>query len=379
MDDALGLYIHVPFCTIRCSYCDFAIVSGQDRRIPAYLETLARELELLSAREGGGRALDSVHFGGGTPSKLDAAAFQNAMAALHACFAIGEGAEIALEANPEDVSAERVSAWVESGLTRLTVGVQSLDDEGLEAIGRPGEAAEGPRAIATAREAGVASLGADIIFGRPGQGRDAWADELERVIELDVDHLSLYALELDAPTQLARAIERGDRPAPDPDLAADHYALALERLGAAGFERYEISNFARTGHRSRHNLRYWTDAAYLGAGPSAASYSPDGRRWSNARGLGAWSAQVDRGDVPPEADPYDPARRAGEALVFGMRLDEGADLARIEARHGPLALRERRATLEREAAAGRVILEAGRARLAPDIAFLADEIFVDLL
>lgn len=379
MRDTLGLYVHVPFCTIRCSYCDFAIVSGQERRIPEYLDTLAREVEFLAEREGGARPLETIHFGGGTPSKLDGESFGAAMRALRASFRICEGAEIALEANPEDVSVERVTAWLGSGLTRLTVGVQSLDDEGLRVIGRPGLSEEGPRALAAARKAGVGSLGADFIFGRPDQSPEAWADELERLLALDLDHLSLYALELDSPTPLVRAIERGETPPADPDLAAEHYGLALKRLVAAGYSRYEISNFAKPGHRSRHNLRYWTDAPYLGVGPSAASYSPDGRRWTNARGLGAWTSQVSRGEVPPTAEPYDAERRAGEALVFGMRLDEGADLERIEARHGALALSSRRDTLRREAAAGRVLLDGARARLAPESAFLADEVFVDLL
>ncbi|RMF72553.1 MAG: radical SAM family heme chaperone HemW [Acidobacteria bacterium] len=371
-----GLYVHVPFCARRCDYCDFAIVAGRDDLAPRFVALVARELDRLP--EGAVRAA-SVHLGGGTPSRLPPELLGRLLDAVRGRFEVAPDAEIGLEANPEDVSPARAAAWRAAGIDRVTLGLQALDEGGLAAIGREGTVAEGLGALATLRAAGFVSLGVDLIFGRPGQTMEGWLRELERLAELDVDHVSLYALELDGRTPLVRAIEGGTVPRPDPDLAAEMYAAAVERLAARGLRRYEISNFARPGHESRHNLRYWTDESYLGVGPSAASYWR-GARWTAPRGFGAWARAIERGAGAGDPEPWVPDRRAGEAIVLGLRLDRGVDLGRVARRHGRAAVDARRDAIARHLAAGALVRQPdGRIALAESSRLIADEVFVDLL
>ncbi len=374
---SLGVYIHVPFCGARCAYCDFAIVTGQDARMPAYVDALCEELRRWRSVRGR-RAADTVHLGGGTPSRLPPVAVARVLGAVRETFDVVAGAEIGLEANPEDVTDSSVAGWLEAGVTRVSVGVQSLDPRGLPALGRPGDVLDARRALAVAAAAGVPSLGADLIFGWPGQETADWASELEDVVRLPVQHLSLYALETDAPTPLVRAIERGAVPRTDPDTAAAMYDAALPALAAAGFERYEISNFAHPGQASRHNRKYWEDEPYAGFGQAAAAYV-DGERWTNPRRYSDYMGMIAGTVAPPPVEPYDPDRRAGEALVFGLRLDSGVDLERLAARHGAEPLARRAAVLEGAVRQGWLLREGPRVRLAPEAVLVAHEIFVDLL
>lgn len=375
-DPAAGLYVHVPFCAVRCDYCNFAIVAGQDQRIPLFVRTLAREAALWGARLPKLR-IDTLHFGGGTPSRLPGDRLAGLIQTLGSTFSLQGGAEIALEANPEDVSVNRVRDWRKAGVTRVTVGVQSRRREGLLSIGRPGVIQDADEALLRLADGGIASVGVDLIFGRPGQTATDWSTELCELLELPFQHLSLYALETDGRTPLARQIERGDRQAPSPDDAAAMYEAALPVVSAAGLEQYEISNFARLGHVSRHNLKYWTDAPYLGLGPSAASYV-HGERWTQARQFDDWRLSVEAGRLPP-VEPFDADRRAGEAMVFGMRALAGISLHEIQVRYGADAVARRRPVLERAVQHGLVSIERERARLTARGLLLADEVFVDLL
>ncbi len=376
-DRSLGAYLHVPFCGQRCAYCDFAIVTGQDRRAPAFADALVAEIAAFATRFGV-RPADTVYFGGGTPSRVPPELIGRAVAAVREAFALQPGGEISLEANPEDVTAETVAAWRAAGVNRLTIGIQSLTGEGLAALGRPGSAEDSLRAVAAAREGGIPSLGIDLIFGWPGQDPAGWAAELERAIGASPDHVSIYALETTSRTPLVRAIERGQLPRPDPDRAAEMYESAVEALAAAGLPRYEISNFARPGHESRHNLRYWRDLPYAGFGPSAASYV-DGMRWTNPRRFSDYEAAARAGFPPVEAEPWDPDRRAGEALVFGLRTEAGVDLAPLAARYGEAPLAGREAALERAVRSGLARRDGSRVRLTGAGFLIADELFVDLL
>ncbi len=377
-DQGLGIYVHVPFCTTRCAYCDFAIVTGQDERRDEYVLALARELAALAPLLEGRRAC-SVHLGGGTPSKLTPAHVRRVLALVREAIPCEPEAEIGLEANPEDIDGASVDAWLEAGVTRVTIGVQALDDEGLRSLGRPGDADRALAALGEARRGGVPSLGADFIFGRPGQSENAWDRELAQIVALDVDHLSLYALETDAPTPLVRAMERGTVARDDPDAAAAMYERSVAALAAGGFDRYEISNFAKPTHESRHNLLYWTDGAYLGIGPSAASYV-DGRRWTNPRRFGEWMRRAHEASLHDTVEDYDPRVRVGEALIFGLRLDRGVDLAALARRHGFAAVDEKRSLLESFAERGLVEFVAeDRCRLTERARLIAHEIFVDLI
>ncbi len=376
-DRSLGVYLHVPFCGQRCSYCDFAIVTGQDRRVPAFADALAAEIAAFAGRFGT-RPADTVYFGGGTPSRVPPAVISGTLEAVRRAFRLDPGGEVSLEANPEDVRPEALAAWRAAGINRLTIGIQSLTTEGLTALGRPGSAAESIGAVGAARAAGIASLGIDLIFGWPGQSPAGWAGELAQAIELGPDHVSIYALETTSRTPLVRAIERGALPRPDPDLVAEMYEAAVAALEAAGLARYEISNFASAGHESRHNLRYWRDLPYAGFGPSAASYV-DGTRWTNPRRFSDYEAAARAGFPPPESEPYDPDRRAGEALVFGLRTAEGIDLEQLAARYGDAVVGAREGALAGAARSGLALREGTRVRLSAAGFLIADELFVDLL
>ena len=372
-----GLYVHIPFCRERCAYCDFAIVAGGAGRAEEYADAVLGEMRTVLERHGP-LAIDTVYFGGGTPSLVKPSFVSRIVLAARDLFETDETLHVSLEANPEDVTAERVAAWAEGGVRRITVGLQALTDEGLAGIGRPGEAEDGVRAIQTARRSGIRDLGADVIFGRPRQTAGDWQDELDRMSQLDVDHWSCYALETTSRTPLARAIERGRTPAPDPDLQATMYEMAVSSLSKSGYRRYEISNFASPGHESRHNLKYWQDASYVGLGQSAASYV-GGARWTNARRYSEYVRRARAGVTADRLEPYDPARRAGEAIVFGLRLDEGVDLKCVAVRHGEHAVEAHRAALERGVDAGLATRHGPRICLTDRGRLLADELFIQMM
>lgn len=373
----LGLYLHLPFCPYACAYCDFAVLVGQDRLIPEYLDLLEAEIG-RHARRYGKRLVATIHFGGGTPSHIPASGIARLLDTISSHFALSSSPEIALEANPDSVTSAKVRAWRDAGVNRVTIGWQALAQQGLDALGRPAAAEDGARALESLLEGGIESCGIDLIFGRPGQTLASWIEELEALPLDRIRHLSCYALELDSRTRLVRMIERGHRPSPDEDLCAAMYEVAVRRLADAGFARYEVSNFALPGYRSRHNLRYWQDEEYLGVGMSAASYL-EGERWTNPRGYRAY-ARIARGEgAPVLREPFDRDRRAGEALVFGLRLETGVDLAQIERRYGKESLVRRESAIARAVDAGALIREGSRMRLPPGGFFTEQEVLADLL
>ena len=327
----IGLYLHVPYCSVRCSYCDFYLVTARGRDLGAYVDALCGEIAAVGPPLLG-RAADTVHCGGGTPSLLPPAAIGRAVAAIRRSFALRPDAEIALEVNPEDVDEARIDGWGSAGINRLSIGVQCLDDGLLKLMRRPHDARQAVAAVVAARRSKVRSLGVDLILGPPGQTSAGALEGVARLIDLGVDHVSLYLLEVHERTLLGREIALGRRAPVDDDALAALFEAAADRLAAGGFEHYEISNFARPGHRSRHNLKYWTDEEYLGFGPSAHSYAR-GRRWSNPARLDAYIAGRGAGIDRVEEDPSR-ALRATEALIAGLRLAEGVDLAALRARYG---------------------------------------------
>ncbi len=331
----IGLYLHVPYCTVRCSYCDFYLVPVRGHDLSAYARAMVAEIASVGAavteREGPLRA-DTLHLGGGTPSLLPAEDLEAILAAARAAFRVVEGAELALEANPEDLTPALAAAWRRAGINRLTVGVQSLQDRLLRLLRRPHDAARAMEAIEVARKAGFTSLGADLILGLPGEEAEEVIAGIDRLAAAGVDHLSLYLLEVHERTRLARGLALGRVVLPASDAVADRYDRAADRLEGHGFEHYEISNFARPGHRSRHNMKYWTDREYIGFGPAAHSYRA-GERTANAADLAAYLACGGLG-FPRIAEPPSRRGRGLEALFAGLRLLEGVDLGTLRKRYG---------------------------------------------
>jgi oxygen-independent coproporphyrinogen-3 oxidase len=323
------LYVHVPFCRRRCSYCDFAIAVR--RRVPgaAYVEAVARELAGLDAASD---PLDTLYFGGGTPSLLAPALLAELVDRITRRAPLAPDAEVTLEANPEDVTAAAAAAWRAAGVNRVSLGAQSFDERVLGWMHRSHGAARIGAAVALLRDAGIANLSLDLIFAVPeGLARD-WSADLEQAIALAPDHLSLYGLAAEPRTPLERWLARGATRLPDDERYAAEYLLAHELLGRAGYEFYEVSNAARSGRRARHNAAYWTGAPYVGLGPAAHSFDGRSRHWN----LGAWEAYraaVAAGGSPVEhRETLTPAERELEQVYLGLRSAAGAARAAIPVR-----------------------------------------------
>ncbi len=373
----IGLYLHVPYCTVRCSYCDFYLVpAARDRDLEPFARALEAEIAAVGRRHGAGRGADTIHFGGGTPSRLPLPALSRLLAALRAAFVVAGGAEIAIEANPEDLDRRHARALVDAGFDRVALGIQTFDDDLLRMLRRPHDAAIAAAAIEAARGAGFRSVAADLILGLPEQ-RDARAlADVARLADAGVDHVSLYLLETHDRTRLGREVALGRVALPDADGVADLYEGAADLLESRGFEHYEISNFARPGHRSRHNLKYWTDVDYLGFGPAA--HSRRGlERWANAADLRAYLASGGAPAIVSDAQPA--AVRGLEALVTGLRLLEGVDLEALAARYRAGIPAPDDPLLDRLAADGLVTIDATRLRLTRRGRLVSNEIFERLL
>ena len=325
----LGLYLHIPFCEAICNYCNFnrgLLDAGLKRR---YLDALS--LEIASCEDAG--RVDSVFFGGGTPSVLAPAEVSGLIAQCRSSFDVDPAAEITLEMNPETASRERLDGYRAAGVTRLSLGVQSFRDEELRRLGRRHTADRAIEAFGLARTAGFDDISIDLMAWLPAQTVPHWIESVETLVDLGPDHASLYLLELYPNAPLKEEMARGGwSQAPD-DTAAEMYHAGLDRLGAAGYRQYEISNVARPGRRSRHNLKYWSDGAWVGFGCGAHS-TRDGRRWHNVSEIGRYIDRLSGGTSPvASCRTLSAEERLTDALFLGLRLSDGIDLSAVERRY----------------------------------------------
>lgn len=348
----LGLYVHVPFCQALCSYCNFNRGLYDAGLAARYVEALAREI----GEAGDGRLVDTVYFGGGTPSLLAPSDVAHILAACHASYTVDPGAEVTLETNPETAAPDRLAGFLAAGVNRLSFGVQSFDDAELRRLERVHSAARAVAAVDAAREAGCRNVSIDLMLWLPGQSPSSWRRTVERAVALGPDHVSMYLLELypNAPLKdaMARAVAL-DPPANSEewrqtaeDQAADMYLDGLGHFDAAGYEQYEISNVARPGHASRHNLKYWQGGAWHGFGCGAHS-TVDGVRWRNVSGTADYVDRITRGEsVRVDVQQLSPESRVEEGLFMGLRLSAGLDSRNFRARFGVDPWTRYRATLE---------------------------------
>lgn len=336
-DAPRSAYVHVPFCLTACAYCDFAITTGHRDRIPEYVDAVIAEIQ-ASAESDGARCvpLDTAYLGGGTPSLLSPPHIRRILEALRSARGgLGPSSEVTIEANPGTFAPATVEDWKEAGVTRVSLGVQSFDNDTLRQLGRTHDAATATRAIAVVRAGGITSLNLDLIYGLPWQRLDTWVDHLRRALDLGPDHLSLYALSVEEATPLARQVASGRWALPDDDLVADMYEAALPIVASAGLVHDEVSNWARPGHASRHNRAYWRNEAYVGVGPAAHRYVGGRRSW-NVRDLGTYLARHRDGE-PLELghETLDQAASAGETAILALRIrHEGITFARFRHRYG---------------------------------------------
>ncbi len=371
-----GIYIHIPFCRARCSYCDFATGAYDAALADSYVRAVEREIgEFSSAVQA--EPADTVYFGGGTPSLLTPAQVARLLASVRRRFNVSEDAEVTMEMNPGTVSHETLRGFREAGVNRASFGAQTFDDEELRRLGRTHTAEDVRRTLSLLREAGFDNLSFDLIAGLPAQTLQAWERNLCEALKLMPEHLSLYLLEVHEGTPLAAQIREGRYREPDADLAAEMYRLMVERTAAEGFEQYEISNFCLPGRESRHNVKYWTGAPYYGFGCSAHSF--DGRlsRWSNERDARAYVGLVGReGTAVVERAEMDEREAGAEALFLGLRLlRRGVDLREHRARYRRDVREEYAEDLRRFGEAGLVEMDGDVLRLTPDGALLSNEVF----
>ena len=312
----LGLYLHIPFCRSKCDYCDFYSLPGGEDRMDDYLRALLRQLE-EAAPGAAGHSVDTVYVGGGTPTVFGGERLTALLAAVGRLYRLAPGAEITCEANPDSAGEELLRALRRAGFGRLSLGMQSADAGELAAVRRRHTPEQTDAAVAAARRAGFENLSLDLICGLPGQTEESWRRTVEHALSLRPEHLSCYGLKVEEGTPLARRVAAGEV-LPDDDAQADRYLWTVERLARAGFRQYEISNFARPGYESRHNLRYWRLEPYLGFGPGAHS-DFGGRRFAVPADLAGYLA----GEAVPAGETVSPWERGNEYLMLGLRTAAG--------------------------------------------------------
>jgi oxygen-independent coproporphyrinogen-3 oxidase len=412
--DPLSIYIHIPFCSLKCSYCDFNSYAGMEAMVRPYVDALIVEMGLWREATSGQR-VETVFFGGGTPSLLPIAELERVMATLRDSFEADPEAEVSLEANPGTVDLPYLRELLELGVNRLSLGVQSVHADELAALDRIHTAQEAEEAYRWAREAGFRRISLDLIYGLPqtetgGPAQplgsasrraqdgpiERWRATLNRGIELGPEHLSLYALTVEEGTKLAYDIDHGRAPAPDPDAQAEMYEWSQERLAEAGYEQYEISNWSRPGEECRHNLVYWQNGEWLGLGAGAHSHL-GGRRFADVYSPKQYvdrvraTAEASTADAPDACDflksmrqvayveEQTPELAMADTAILGLRLNEGLSAKAFEERFGRTLEDVYDGTLGDLAEAGLIEHTEGRWRLTKRGRLLANEVFVRLL
>ena len=321
-----GLYVHVPFCTTRCPFCAFAITTQLDRRND-WRATLSREIELWS--RSWTEPVSTIYIGGGTPSQIPADGLAGLFDELRAAFDVSEDVEICIECHPGHLNVAALRTLRSAGLTRLSIGVQSFDDDELAALGREHTGAQAIRAIEDARTANIPSVSIDLLYALPQRSRAAWERQIEEAERRAPDHVAAYVLTFEPGTSYTARRDRGDLTQPSSETEADLFRWTHRRLNDAGFEAYEASNFARSAeHRSRHNQGYWKRRAYLGLGPSAHAFR-DERRWSNPPSIDKWMRAVEQRELPV-SEPLTAADIQLERLFLGLRTQDGVELSEPE-------------------------------------------------
>ena len=372
---AAGIYIHIPFCRSRCSYCDFATgiyeSSLADRYVCALLNEIERWNEVATPL-----AVDTIYFGGGTPSLLSPAQLGTILNSISSRFDIAPEVEITMEMNPGTVSLDVLREFRKRGINRASFGAQTFDDRELARLGRSHSSDETLQTFRFLRDAGYENVSFDLIAGLPGQTLSKWKSNLEQALALNPEHLSFYLLEVHQGTPLAEHIRTGKQPQPDPDLAVRMYELMLDHASAAGYEHYEISNLCRPGFESRHNTKYWNGTAYFGFGCSAHSYDGASSRWANVRDVSDYVSTIERGENPiRDRAELTPEDVRAEAVFLGLRLMRGIDTKRYRDQFG-IDLREEHASdLKRFREAGLIEFDGELLRLTRSGALLSNEVF----
>lgn len=372
-----GIYIHVPFCSSRCIYCDFYSTTYGEEMRWKYVRAACAELA-ARRQELAGQQVETIYWGGGTPSQLLPEQQAELMDTLFSCYAVAEHPEVTLECNPDDVTGELAVRWRSLGFNRVSMGVQTFRDDLLRLLRRRHTAATVDEAVRLLRAAGFCNLTLDLIYGLPGQTFADWQQDVQRLLAMPVQHLSAYALSYEPGTALSRMLERHEVAEADEELVRKMYLYLIAQTRQAGFEHYEISNFAREGYRSRHNSSYWSGIPYLGIGPGAHSYDGAACRRANLPDLQAYVA-AEEGNVPHQLETLDRVALFEEYLLTGLRTAQGISLAVIDERFGSGWAVRLGKIAEEHLRKGNLLREGDRLRLSLEGILISDYVISDLM
>ncbi len=369
-----GIYIHIPFCKSRCSYCDFATDIYRDSdSVERYSDALIQEISCSGFR---GSSVDTIYFGGGTPSLLSASQVRKITERIREEFDVSPAAEFTLEMNPATVTPEKLGEYRDIGVTRASFGVQTFDDRSLKILARGHDANDARNTFKMLRAAGYENVSFDLIAGLPHQTLEDWSRNLDEAVALNPEHLSLYILEVHEGTPLAEQIGSGRQPAPDEDLAGEMYRLMQSRLDAAGYTQYEISNFSKPGFESKHNNKYWRMAPVFGFGVSAHSFDGEKRRWSNERDTNKYVELIESGvTAVVDIEELTPNQLRREFGFLSLRLREGLDRAEFRRRFDSDVLEIYPAELQQMLEIGLVEISEQRIALTKKGMLFSNEVF----
>jgi oxygen-independent coproporphyrinogen-3 oxidase len=370
-----GIYLHIPFCKQACHYCNFHF-STSTRLKNDFLPALLKEI-CLRKDYTGNETIETIYFGGGTPSLLSEDELYRIMEVIRAHFQLGEAAEISFETNPDDIDEYSLASWKKAGINRLSIGVQSFFQEDLEWMHRAHDAVQARRSIELAKAAGFHNMSIDLIYGSPALTDEKWASNVQQAVELGIPHLSCYALTVEPRTALDDMIRKKRSAAVDPETQATQFLQLMDWLGSAGYEHYEISNFALPGKRSRHNSSYWQGRKYLGLGPSAHSFNGESRQWNianNAQYIRSLSQEI----VPFEIEKLTETQKLNEYLMTSLRTLEGIDLQYIVESFGESKKAKTEKNIQKFVDQGMVIAQAQYLTLTRKGKLFADGIAAEL-
>ncbi len=353
-----GLYLHIPFCSAICPYCDFAVLTGGLEKRRRFADHLVREISMWEHERSTFESIDTIYFGGGTPSALSPEDLGRILEAARENLSVHEDAAVFFEANPEDVTPESVQAWRDLGVRFLSLGIQSFDADALKFLGRRHSPEQALRSFEIARAAGFDTISIDLIYGLPDQPSEIWKRTLEQAVALQPDHLSCYQLTIHEGTPFGFQLARGKLAEAPEETQGELFLFTHSFLKDAGYPAYEVSNFCRSAEqRSRHNQKYWRHVPYLGVGPSAHSFAGT-RRWWNERKLKPYEARIETGEKPiAGSEELTPSNLALEALMLGLRTADGIDRIFFRERYGVDLLKSNEPLVERLVRDGLLMLE----------------------
>jgi oxygen-independent coproporphyrinogen-3 oxidase len=369
-----GIYLHIPFCKKACHYCNFHFSTSQ-QQLPAMIGAMMQEAVLQ--HDYINEKVTTVYFGGGTPSLLKQDDLLAIIQKLRAVFTIAGEAEITLEANPDDISAENLAGWKDAGINRLSIGIQSFLEADLRWMNRAHNAVQAYTAVQLTQQAGFHNITIDLIYGTPGLSDAGWIQNIETAIGLNIPHLSCYALTVEPKTALYQLIKTKQVENVDAEKQARHFSILTSRLASVGFEHYEISNFAKPGFRSRHNSSYWQGKPYLGLGPSAHSFNGSSRQW-NVANNGLYLKSIENNQVPFEQELLTPVQQLNEYIMTSLRTIEGLSLAQVTTNWGHEKAGQLLHAAQKHISAGHMVLIDHVLQLNAKGKLLADGVAADL-